>query len=523
MKRLIPILALFLMTLFSGCRSQEQDPDTLDGRIATKQAQARLAVDMRRLQSFSRELADQEKEMEYLQQSVGLKERLHYTSDEHDQIENLLFRYLACRESLWEIINYYRDYRDNFSDKSDQVKGFMLGFDAALHLAYYSSLLVATFIDHDVVIGKLNEEYYRSDIPRGTYDRLLDSLTNIEHIEILRTAWELYSTEMENDKSLLYTIVQTEPDYRLAASQIASLYRDTDARIEYILEKKSLLLPDVRNRLRHSMIAVLAQKAKQELGDNLYAVRGILFLNVSRIKSPISVNIRFGEKQIERMKKLLEPGDVILTYSAGYMSNVFLPGKFKHGITYVGLPRDRRQVGLAEGTYPELPEEKIAKLKADLKTAKLESGLDADLIEAVAEGVIFNSLEEIAKEHMARLCVLRPRLRRNQLVDALTNIFLLLGNSYDFKFDFTDGSRQCCTEVIYRSLHNQKPIRFNLIKRMGIWTLSADDLVHTYLSSKPGVFDFVLYAEENPDSKGEAVIWTGSAGERRLAALMNGN
>jgi len=198
MNRFLPILALILMTGFPGCSSREQNPDTFEGKITPKQAQARLASDMRRLQSFSIELADQEKEMEYLQQSVGLNERLHYTSDEHDQIENLLFRYLACRESLWEIVHYYRDYRENFSDKRDQVKGFMLGFDAALHLAYYSSLLVATFIDHDVVIDKLNEEYYRSGIPGGTYNRLLASLTDIEHIEILKADLKIAKLESGN-------------------------------------------------------------------------------------------------------------------------------------------------------------------------------------------------------------------------------------------------------------------------------------------------------------------------------------
>jgi len=520
MSRAIRILTLIIAVILSGCNSPPNDTDEVQIKLLPEQARVRLTADMKRLQSFSGELAEQAEEMKHLQESIRRKEQGHYTSDEHDAIENLLFRYLVCRESLWDMIHYYKDYRDTFSDNKDQVRGFILGFDAAIHLAYYSSMLVATFIDDDAVIEKLNEEYYRSDIPRGTYDKLFDSLTDIENIEALKVARELYNTEMADTESLLYAISRSESEYASATSQIDSLYKDTDERIQFILEKKSLWLPAVRNRLRQTAIVDLAQKAKQEFEDNLYTARGILFLNVSRIKSPLAINVRFSKKQISDMKKLLEPGDIILTFSAGYMSNLFLPGKFKHGITYVGSPEERLNAGLSTDAYSDLSENSLEKLKTDLETASLESGHEADLIEAVAEGVIFNSLEAITNEHIARLCVLRPHLDRNTFIDSLTNLFLLLGNSYDFKFDFIDASRQCCTEVIYRCLHKQAPIQFNLIKRMGVWTLSADDIVEYYLSSNPDAFDFVLYAEENADSKGSAVILTGSAGQHRLATLM---
>ncbi len=523
------VLLLLSLALSAGCSSSVDESAVIDlekapgaGKVQQR-GNLRLARDMRLLQSFSLELKDLEKEMRYLQAAVGMKERGYYTSDEHDKIENVLFRFLVCRESLWEMIDYYRNYRDHFPDEQDQVRGFILGFDAALHLAYYSSLLVATFLDDDVVIEKLNEEYYRSNIPEGTYNTLFQSLTKIENIEALKTAWELYSAELADQDSILFKISHTEPDYRRATDEVLLLHNDVDERIQYILEKRSLLLPNVRNRLRHLLIVELAKEAKDKLGDNLYAARGILFENVSSIKLPIAVNIQFSREQIDRMKKLLRPGDIILTFSAGYMSNVFLPGKFKHGITYVGMPADRKQAGLSRIALPGVPEEKLEKLKADLKIARLESGEEADLIEAVAEGVVFNSLEEITREHIARLCVLRPRLAREEAVDALTNVFLLLGDGYDFKFDFTDGSYQCCTEVIYRSLHKHGPIQFDLIKRMGTWTLCADDIIYYYLSGDQKTFDFVLYAEESPDSKGKAVLLTDAAGKQRLVSLMNGD
>ena len=151
----------------------------------------------------------------------------------------------------------------------------------------------------------------------------------------------------------------------------------------------------------------------------------------------------------------------------------------------------------------------------------LPSGHDAHLIEAVAEGVIFNSLEEITDQHVARMCVLRPRLNKEERIHNLTTVFLLLGNIYDFKFDFTDGSCQCCTEVIYRALNTVGPVRFNLTKRMGVQTLSADDIINYYLTAENRPFDFVLLAEEDTKSSGhKARILAGDEGRKRLAALM---
>ena len=57
--------------------------------------------------------------------------------------------------------------------------------------------------------------------------------------------------------------------------------------------------------------------------------------------------------------------------------------------------------------------------------------------------------------------------------------------------------------------------------RAGHETLSADDIALYYLNKHPGAFQFLLYAEEDPNGKGrEALILTGTAGVQRLQELM---
>ena len=62
---------------------------------------------------------------------------------------------------------------------------------------------------------------------------------------------------------------------------------------------------------------------------------------------------------------------MIFTYTAGYMSDVFIPGAFKHGITFVGSLEERSEAGLTaesiERMRDDMPEEEVAKLLQQFK------------------------------------------------------------------------------------------------------------------------------------------------------------
>jgi len=143
------------------------------------------------------------------------------------------------------------------------------------------------------------------------------------------------------------------------------------------------------------------------------------------------------------------------------------------------------------------------------------------MIEAVAEGVIFNNLAHIMDTHINRMLVLRPQLTAVERTDFLVEVFSYLGEKYDFRFDFADSTSQVCTEVIYRGIQGKGGIAFELTVRAGHETLSADDMVLYYLNKHPRAFQFVLYAEEDPNGKNhQALILTGPDGVQRLRELM---
>jgi hypothetical protein len=201
------------------------------------------------------------------------------------------------------------------------------------------------------------------------------------------------------------------------------------------------------------------------------------------------------------------------------MSDIFIPGAFKHGITYIGAQDDRESLGLSANVLPPDDRFDVQELAANLQESSLPDGTQADMIEAVAEGVIFNDLEHIMDTHVNRMLVLRPRLSDAERAAFLVEVYSYLGDDYDFRFDFADASKQVCTEVIYRAIDGKGSIEFPLTERGGHETLSADDIANYHLDSE--AFDFVLLVEPDPDSKNnEAVVLVGPEGENRMKALM---
>lgn len=176
-------------------------------------------------------------------------------------------------------------------------------------------------------------------------------------------------------------------------------------------------------------------------------------------------------------------------------------------------------MGLSANVLPPDERYEVQALAANLQQSGLPDGTKADMIEAVAEGVIFNDLEHIMDTHINRMLVLRPKLSDAERADFLVEVYSYLGDGYDFRFDFADASQQVCTEVIYRAINGKGSIDFTLTVRAGHETLSADDIANYHLDSE--AFDFVLLVDTNPDSKNnEALLFVGPEGESRIEALM---
>jgi len=480
-----------------------------------------VAASLRTLQSVSAELKEFDAEFGELHEHGGWRKRGYFTASESDELEYLLFRFLALHTALWDLSNSYGGVNASFPSDELGTKAHVLVLNAGLLLAYHTSFLVAEFIDDPIAIAKMNEAFFRSEIPPDTYRRMHQTVTDPRRAHALAAAERLYSKEMADPQSGLSRLADEDPVYRELIEQIPVLQAGADQHMQTVAKSDPHVLGALGNEVAHSKIAELKHGASEKLGDARSATRALLFKDVSRLKSPTANLIKFSADKKGQVYALLEPGDIILTYTAGYISDVFIPGRFKHGITFVGTPAQRQQARITPGALPDADRYEPKRLAAHLQYASLPNGKSADMIEAVAEGVIFNNLAHVMDTHINRMLVLRPRLSERERARFVVGIFSYLGDGYDFRFDFADASKQVCTEVIYRALNNQGDIDFALTKRAGRETLSADDIVHYHLDSHPATFDVILYVEEDPDADDhEARVYVGPEGARRLEALM---
>lgn len=478
---------------------------------------AATSTDIDRVRALAHEMGHIREDAARLRRSAQRRERGYYDIEDHEAVASILFRFVGCREALWELIRL----ADPGPSKAERepVRQFLIAFSAAVHLVHASSSFVREIMQDRQLRDKLNEGFQVYDLPTGTYDRVFQNVTSIDHIQRLKAEWQFFEEERRDATSHLSLLVAQDASCAELVDEIRERFPPAMENIEAILAEASLLLPDVRNRLRHSEIGRIAKSLASEFHDLLYRARGTLFVNVSRLKDPTSALATFSPDQLARVKHTLLPGDIVLTYTAGYMSNLFLPGCFKHGITYVGSTEQRQTAGLVPTQLEGLPEARRGSVTRALECDRLANGEPADVIEAVAEGVIFNSLEHLMTTHVNRMLVLRPHVTDSERIAFLVAVFALLGSRYDFRFDFGESTFQCCTEVIYRSLNGKGQVSFALTPRLGTPTLSADDIVRHHLSTDGAAFETVLLAvnEGAPD----ATLYAGAEADARLRSLMH--
>ena len=444
-----------------------------------------FAHDIRQLNVFKTALDDMFREMLVQKKTTSRQEHGYISNIEHDQIENLLFRFLICRNSLWEIIQRYRGYQNMYDDPEANMKAFVIGYNAALTLYKYSGILITTYMNDGQIVDKLNESYYRIGIAEGTFTKIFDSLTDPENLKDLDIARELISQELRAEETPLNALL-AHPDFSTLLSELDALHEVHQRMRNRILTHYVLFTPKLTNALRHSEIQKKVEKLIEKFGSRYQTLKAIAFTEVGDLKDPVSRGIQFSDSQRKQLYSLLKPGDIILTYSEGYMSNIFLPGTFKHGIVYTGKWANPKE--------------------------------ENDLIEAVSEGVVSGTLNRVLDKHVNRLVIFRLLKDSVQVSKALQNTQSFLGNNYDFYFDFNDASSQVCTELIYRSYSGLSEIQFDLTKRAGVMTLSADDICYFALESEQ--IDFILLAMEDKKNPGEAMLLTEKNGISALREMM---
>jgi hypothetical protein len=202
-----------------------------------------------------------------------------------------------------------------------------------------------------------------------------------------------------------------------------------------------------------------------------------------------------GEDLQTELVAMLEPGDILLSRKNWYVSNVGLPGFWPHAVLYIGDPEQfagyfddadvRAWVREQSGEDIDFPTYLERRWPSRwLRYSFEEHGQPYRVIEAISEGVVFNTIDHASGDY---LVALRPRLSKRAKAQAIAEAFTYLDRPYDFDFDFATDHALVCTEVVwraYRPAQGKAGLELGLVQVAGRPTLPANELARQYVAER---------------------------------------
>lgn len=199
---------------------------------------------------------------------------------------------------------------------------------------------------------------------------------------------------------------------------------------------------------------------------------------------------------IDEMKNILKPGDLLLKRSNWQLTNVGIPGFWTHSGIYIGDLSDIDSYFAGETQFYGLPPSKYIKAHYPAIYKELSKS-GKFIIEAVADGVVINPLENIAR--VDYFAALRPQLSAKDKFKALIRAFDFFGTPYDYDLNFLTDNRLVCSELIYKAYAlPDVGLHFKLGENNGLPLLTPNDIVKEFDSeygSENQELDLIIFRD----------------------------
>jgi hypothetical protein len=455
-----------------------------------------LADDLAALLEILPGLARLEAGLEQAREQMSPRARGYFTPQEDDEVRQLLLAYRNYRRAIWELIHRYRHY-DADDDRELRLRGMVVGYAAALAL-YRRSLRVVELVEDDRMLrSKLNEGDAKFGLAPGFFEDVLLSYTSIYNYFKIARARLFWATQRRRLRALA-----AEPPYARLIESAVEDRRRLDLRFWALFGQ----------RLRRDWKAAL-RRLLRPLKLARYGSQAALSAAIAGVRLPAPDRVRgLSPEVLATLHAELRPGDVLLMRAEDKITAALLPGFWAHAAIYAGGLDDLRAAGLAETPWVQRRAAVIAR----------EDQGQGVVLEAISRGVRINPLAySLQADHVA---VLRPRLPPEEVAAALREAFGHVGKAYDFEFDFNVSSRLVCTGLVWRAYDGRGAIRFSLVKRLGRYTLTGDDVAAQFLQAvEAGTPGFDLVALWLQDDAGPARRVPDAQALARLRALRGGS
>jgi hypothetical protein len=408
-----------------------------------------LCADVDSLREITAGLQRLEREVANGRLAIRVRRRGYFTPDDDDRTRQLLLAYRNYRLALYDIIHRRQDYAV-IMDAESQVRNLLIGLAAGLTVYSKSLRLIRAFEREPLVRRKLNEADAKFGLPAGFFDEILrgcSSLRNYRAIARGQQFWCWHRREIQQ-------LVRREGrDWAWLCDVIRREHSAVRRRLARILWY----------RVRFNWRA-LWRTTFRPVRRARYGVQSTVAGVVAGARTTRHYEPALNAEVLRELRPCLRPGDVLLIRAERKLTSALLPGFWAHAALYLGGRADLEALGLS-GLAP------VAKHWPVLDSDHAPFG---SVIEAISPRVQINPLQRSL--HADHVAVFRPHFAADEVKAALLEAFSHAGKPYDYEFDFNITDRIVCTELIYRSYHRRAGCEFPLVKRLGRFTLTGDDI-----------------------------------------------
>lgn len=387
---------------------------------------------------------------------IGARQRGYFTPDEDDWARRMLTTYIDYRQTLYEILFRYRHYQE-ITDPERQLRVFLVALGAALTLLSKSLKLIQSYEHEPLVRAKLNEPDARYGLEPGFFEEILSAYTSLANYrKFARGLWFW----RKHRRRIQELVERGSDEWRWLVEMIRTEREVVQRRLGSVMWKR--LCYDWAAFWR--MMFAPVEKAR-------YCLQSVIATVCSRIRVTLNYQPGLTHDVLHSLRDVLLPGDVLLVRAERKLTSMFLPSFWSHSALFIGGEKELSSFDLLNHPH----------CSGHLGMVQRQAFGLGSVIEAITPSVLINSLEKSL--HADHVVVLRPSLSQSELREALAEAFSHLGKPYDYEFDFNVTSRLVCTEIIYRIFHNRGGIRFPLVRRLGRYTLTGDDIARFVIKS----------------------------------------
>ena len=352
--------------------------------------------------------------------STQVRDRGYFLPAEEDEVLANWGSYQHARAALHEVISSVA--HQDLNPKRLDLSHFLVGYSAAILLVQAARFLRHYLSDEPAIRSKLNESQPTLQIAEDTFEKIQRSLTSPSNAIKIRQARDFY----ENNQIAIHEHLQQIPQLQ----PIGELIRDRCESMDVSTTRY------LKSRLQDRGQQISAAILQKGLVKAIYTIQELGAVAIGSLSTAPMHQPALPSAVADQMRETIRKGDVLVTRKENALTNYFLPGFWPHAAFSIGQER---------------------------------------VIESLKDGVKNRSLDSVFQND--GMIILRPKLSAAEVDKAVEKAQTHVGKPYDFDFDFTRSDRMVCTEVVYRSFSGIGDVKFELTKRAGRHTLSAEDLL----------------------------------------------